>query len=51
MQRDLDIGILLKNIEKRQIAVLVGGFEHIVKVPDRLMIVQNKAKLNLRMAH
>ena len=35
----------LENIQERQIAFLVSRLENMIKIPDRLMIVQNQAEV------
>ena len=40
VQRDPQIGVRFEHVQKRSIAVLVGLFEDILKVADRLVIVE-----------
>jgi hypothetical protein len=40
--------MLLQQIKKREIALLIGILDHIMKVSDWLMIMENKDKTNSR---
>ncbi len=51
MERDLDLAEFFKDIEKRQIAVLICGLENVVEISDRLVVVQNQTQLNFWIAH
>jgi hypothetical protein len=51
MQRNLQIRVGLKNFQERKIAILVSRLENTVEVADGLMVVQDKAELDLGISH
>ena len=47
VQRNLQFLIVLKDVQERQVTVLVGLLEDAVEIPNRLVIVQDEAKMNV----
>jgi hypothetical protein len=38
--------IVLQDVQKWEVAVLIGSLDHIIKIANRLVIVQDQAQLN-----
>ncbi len=47
MQADLEIRMSLENLQKRQIAVAVSIFKHVLEIADGLVIVNGKSEFDL----
>jgi hypothetical protein len=46
MKNNLQMLVWLKSIQKREVAVPVRLLDHMPKIPNRLVIVQNETKAN-----
>ena len=51
VQRNRKISERLEYFQERKIAILIGGFENVIEVADRLMIVQNQAEMDFWIVH
>ena len=47
MQAELQLRVSLEDVEKRLVSVLVCLFEDVIKIADRLMIVQNQYQADM----
>jgi len=50
MQGDVQIGKFFEDVQKRQVAILVGLLEYAVKVAHRLVVVQYEAESDFVLA-